>query len=144
LSSEQLIEGIMQSTLVVSRTMRQRLCHAPADANMLQMHALMFIREQKGMTMKEFAKCLKITSPSATSFVNRLVKLNWVERDADPANRKLVRLKVSSKGEALLRSEWKRRTDELQQILSLLSLGDQKELARILSFLASSLQKLPS
>jgi DNA-binding MarR family transcriptional regulator len=142
MSPKDLIEHIMDSTLTISRALRQHMACHPKDANMLQMHALMYIREHKGMTMKELAGHLKITSPSATSFVNRLVKLKWVERFTDAKNRKLVRLRVSKKGEEMLQREWKQRTLHLEQVLSLVPSEDRKHLARILSSLASSIHHI--
>jgi DNA-binding MarR family transcriptional regulator len=106
---------------------------------MLQIHALLYVREHEGMTMKELAKHLKITSPSATSFVNRLVKLKWVERFTDPENRKLVRLKISTTGTAMLQQSMKERKEEMRKVLSLLSPDDQEELARILTHLSDAI-----
>ncbi|MSR86879.1 MarR family transcriptional regulator, partial [Candidatus Peribacteria bacterium] len=64
-------------------------------ANLLHIHSLFLISEQEGLTMKEIAKSLHITSPSATSLVNRLVDMKWVGREHDTENRKLVRLRLT-------------------------------------------------
>ncbi len=111
---------------------------------MHQLHALMHIREHEGITMKELADYLKITSPSATSFVNRLVKLRLVERTHDDINRKLVRLKLSKQGNAMLETKKRQRTEIMRDILSLLPSKDRQELARILSSLAQALQRTSS
>jgi DNA-binding MarR family transcriptional regulator len=138
--TQDLLDRIMGSALSLSRSMRQRMaCKDDCDANMLQIHALLYVREHEGMTMKELAKHLKITSPSATSFVNRLVKLKWVERFTDPENRKLVRLKISTTGTAMLQQSMKERKEEMRKVLSLLSPDDQEELARILTHLSDAI-----
>jgi len=43
------------------------------DMSMLHLEALCVVNGHKGVTMKELASALKITAPSATSLVNRLV-----------------------------------------------------------------------
>lgn len=136
-------DGIMGSTLSISRMLRKRMACSMGDedANFLQIHALMYIKEHEGMTMKELASHMQITSPSATSFVDRLVKLGWVERVTDAQNRKLVRLKVSKEGQLMLHTQMKARRDDMRSVLSLLPVKDQEELARILSSLAEALQR---
>jgi DNA-binding MarR family transcriptional regulator len=139
--TQDLVDRIMGATLGISRTLRQKMaCKADEHGNMLQIHALVHIREKEGMTMKEMADYLKITSPSATSFVNRLVKLGWVQRITDAKNRKLVRLKVSPAGMRMLESKMAERKAEMRQVLSLLPSQDQKDLARILSTLSTALE----
>jgi DNA-binding MarR family transcriptional regulator len=139
--SQELADRIMGSALSISRKLRQHLsCKHESDANILQIHALLHIKDHEGMTMKELAAHLKITSPSATSFVNRLVKLRWVERFTDKDNRKLVRLRVSSKGKEMLKETMECRRQDMHSVLSLLPAKDQQELARILSSLAQSLE----
>jgi DNA-binding MarR family transcriptional regulator len=134
-------DAIVAAALGISRTLRKQMHCKPTEGegNMLQVHALMHIREHEGMTMKEVAEHLQITSPSATSFVNRLVKLGWVQRVTDSENRKLVRIKVSEKGDTMLQATMKQRKEHLRGILSLLPTKDQQDLARILTSLAHSL-----
>ncbi len=136
----------MGSTLSISRMLRKRMSCSMGDedANFLQIHALMHIREHEGMTMKELASHMQITSPSATSFIDRLVKLGWVERVTDAENRKLVRLKVSKEGQLMLHTQMKARRDDMRSVLSLLPAKDQEELARILASLAEALQRTSS
>jgi DNA-binding MarR family transcriptional regulator len=139
--TQDLVDRIMGATLGISRTLRQKMaCKGDEHGNMLQIHALVHIREKEGMTMKEMADYLKITSPSATSFVNRLVKLGWVQRFTDAKNRKLVRLKVSPAGMRMLESKISERKAEMRKVLSLLPAQDQKDLARILSTLSTALE----
>jgi DNA-binding MarR family transcriptional regulator len=139
-----LTDQLMAATHSISRSLRQRMAaykDSEGDANMLQIHSLVYIREHEGITMKEFAQYLKVTSPSATSFVNRLVKLGWVERFTDDTNRKLVRLRISKKGEGMILTKMKERTAALHQVVSLLPGRDQQELARILTSLAEALRR---
>lgn len=111
------------------------------SVNPQQMHALFVISEHDGLTMKELAHHLDITSPSATSLVNRLVRLAWVARTADPKNRKLVRIRIAPAGRAFLRAKTKEVEAAIGGILALLNKQDQKEFARILHHLHETLAR---
>lgn len=136
-------DAIIGHWMEISRLLRKKLSNQKkvSTINPMQVHALLIIKEHDGLTMKEFASYLHVTSPSATSFVNRLVKLKWVKRAADASNRKLVRLKLSEQGAKIVGTEMKQHTKIMHDLFSLLSLSDQKELARILLNLRETLAK---
>jgi DNA-binding MarR family transcriptional regulator len=110
-----------------------------SSVNPQQMFALLIIAEQDGITMKEFAQLLGITSPSATSLVNRLVRMKWVTRVTDPKNRRLVRLTMSASGKKIMHSAMEARAKAMREVLSLLPLNDRKDFARVLGHLYSAL-----
>jgi DNA-binding MarR family transcriptional regulator len=117
----------MRKKMSTSRIMNQDAC-----PNMLQIHVLHMISEHQGITMKEVAGFMKVSSPSATTFVNRLVNLGWVERVADIKNRKLVRLKMTLKGEKVLKDMMTARHKAFELLLSGLPQADQQDFIRIL------------
>src|SRR5438045_450401 len=98
------IDRILASWMKTGRIMRQRMSSLQKEKGMnpLQLHGLIIIREHDGITMKEFADHLRVTSPTATSFANRLVKLGWITRKHDLKNRKLVRLHISLSGQKIV------------------------------------------
>jgi len=115
------------------------LVHKAVGINPQQMYAAFMIYEHEGLTMKELAEHLGITSPSTTSLVNRLVRLKWVSRMADPSNRKLVRLKLAPDGKKILTQVMKTQSTAMGEVLSLLSVTDRTDFARILSNLHDAL-----
>ncbi len=133
------IDQLPPLLMEMARMMRKKLIFdSETKFNPLQFHALMVIREHDGLTMKEFADALKVTSPSATSFADRLVKLKWVRRKPDPKNRKLVRLEMTAAGNAMIASAMTHHAAVMRDIFSRLSDKDQRELVRILHHLHSS------
>ncbi|MFA6039142.1 MAG: MarR family transcriptional regulator [Candidatus Peribacteraceae bacterium] len=106
--------------------------------NFLQIHALALIEDHPGMTMKELADVLHVASPSATSFVNRLVRSKLVSRSHDAKNRKLVRLTLTKEGKVTLREKRTKRTALLKEHLHLLTREEQRQLANILKKLHTS------
>ena len=139
-------DRIVSLTLDMSRHMRKRMCDFADNhkgPSMLQLHAMIVIQEHEGMTMKEFAKQLQITGPSATSFINRLVKQQLVKRIADRTNRKLVRLKLTPKAATVLKVAMLQRKKFLSHLLSLLTETDRRDFLRILDSLLAALKSLP-
>lgn len=134
---------IIKNWLEITRLLRHRMAGANIEKKMnpMQVHALMVIKEHDNLTMKEFAEFLHITSPSATSLVNRLVRMKWVKRNADKLNRKLVRLKLSQEGVKYLSAKMKVHMGMMRDLFSLLSVSDQREFARILGALRTTLSK---
>lgn len=103
--------------------------------NPQQMHAMFIIGERGGITMKEFAQHLGITSPSATSLANRLVRMKWITRETDPENRRLVRLNMAAAGNKIMEMAMQARANAMREVLSLLPAEDRKDFARVLTHL---------
>ena len=139
MSTAHTIERMME----LHRFIRQQMHSLPKESsgrNLLQLHALSFIREHEGMTMKELASALRITPPSATAFVGRLVRHRCVERFADPKNRRVVRLRITTTGTRLLAAAMRGRRKILRDVVQLLSPRDQREFTRIIGTLVESLR----
>jgi|GEM_PF-758808 len=141
--------NIIQLWMEISRLLRRNMLSkgkvADVCMNPMQIHAMVIITEHPDVTMKEFAKHLHISSPSATSFVDRLVKLQLIERVADADNRKLVHLRVLAAGRTALDAAMKEHSIVMHDLFSLLSHDDQQVLERVLTNLKQALaQSAPS
>lgn len=132
--------SIVALWMETARLMKQKFLQAHKGSfNPLQIFALFVISEHDGLTMKELATHLRITSPSATSMVNRLVRLGWVKRRADDSNRKLVRVIVAPEGKKIFGRMMKQQASSMREILSILKPSDRKDFARILASLHDGL-----
>jgi DNA-binding MarR family transcriptional regulator len=125
--SDQLLDAVLE----FGRLMHRK-CAENKEGNWLQIRALGLIAEKQGMTMTEFAEALDVTSPSATSFAQKLVDLGWIERRADASNRKLVRLQLTAQGRTALAEKMQAHRDMIRSVHSSIPLEDQAQLLRIL------------
>lgn len=126
-------DGIMNSAFRIGRHLRKKmLSHVGDKLHMGHIHALGFIFEHPGTSMKDIAKTLCITSPSATVLMDRLVKQKYVERYHDATNRRLVRLKLTQAGTRMMKQKMAERRHMISAILSTLSADDLKVLDSIL------------
>jgi len=129
------LNGIVSTTFDLMRTFRHQMTCATKEkipVNFLQMHGLALIAFHPMITMKELAEQMKVASPSATSFVSRLVKLGWIERKGDEKNRKLVRLRLTPLGAQLLHKNKSRNVAFFRRILGTLDVEERKQLENIL------------
>ncbi len=132
-STGEVVKLWMQTAKLLGK--RVFLSTGKATINPQQQFALLIIGDRDGITMNELARELGITGPSATSLVNRLVRMKWVSRIADPNNRRLVRLKMAQPGRQIMETVLKERAKAMHEVLSMLPSRDRSDFARILTHL---------
>ncbi len=64
----------------------------------LQGIILQLLKQSGAMKMKEIARILHISLPAATNVINRLHDQKMVKRAGDPADRRIVYIKLTPKG----------------------------------------------
>ncbi len=112
------------------------------NLSMVQLHTLHYIKQNPGTPMKSLAEYLKVELPSATTIVEKLVKLSFVKRQTDKDDRRLVLLHLTPKGEELLIGAMKERAKNMEKILAYLSEKDKDDLSRIFDTLVMAMEKL--
>ena len=103
-----LIDRMSELKPALDKKMRVRLPDdLQADLQAVTIHQLEALRllESEGLRMRELARELDISEPASTALADRLVRNGLVERQADPADRRTVRLELSPKGRDLM-SRW--------------------------------------
>lgn len=132
------IDDIIDTAMDFGRDMRRRMMKSgKSDLHMGQVHILACVKEQPRITMKEIADHMKVSSPTATSFVDTLVKLGFLVRKHDARNRKLVRLSITKAGRTTLTTKMAEKKAAVATLLSVLSSEDRRALHSILKKLVS-------
>ncbi len=95
-----------------------------------QLRVMFLLRDMPGVTAGELATRLKVTPPTISGIVERLVKLELVRREFDPADRRLVRNHLTADGTAAC-SRLERGAELFtHRIMSEMSPGDLEALTR--------------
>lgn len=129
-------DDIAGMTMDLGRLIRQSIAAHPDQAcSVLQMHALDFIEDHKGLTMSQFAEMMKISPSTATVFIDKLVRSKLVKRGVDAQNRKIIRLQLTPHGSDVMAENRKCKQAVLKKIFAPLSSKDRMELARIFSLI---------
>lgn len=128
------LDSIFTLTIELSRLVRKSMAKRGGEQpmNMLQAYGLSLIKDTKNITMTELADQLKISTSTATTFIDRLVKIKWVTRKADANNRKVTHLALTKTGESALDKNMNDKKAFLAEIVSTLSSEDRAHLERIL------------
>ena len=77
-----------------------------------QMEAVVFLAHRGAVTMSEFSAGLEISRAAASELVTRLLEKGVVRREADGADRRLVRVRLAGGAEAMAEAaleEWRAR-----------------------------------
>ena len=82
--------------------------------------------------MTDLARYMKVSTAASTGIVQRLVLLGYVQRENDQRDRRIVRIKLSSKGTELLKKISQQRTQSVINIFGQISENDRGEYLRIL------------
>jgi len=91
--------------------------HRAATAEPLtgrQMEAVVLIAHRRRVSMGEFADGLEISRAAASELVARLLEKGVVRREADPADRRVVYVRLAGRAEgyaAAMHDEWRRHVD---------------------------------
>jgi DNA-binding MarR family transcriptional regulator len=127
----------------LARRMKEEMSFANnlMQLSALQIQTLIFLDQHKNGTMSEIAKYFRIELPSATSLINKLYNKKLVDRCADPTDRRIVRMSLTTTGKSLLEEAMNQRKDKLKKILAYLSKQEKADLFTILTTLKTRLQK---
>ncbi len=90
------------------------------------------LSQQGASKMTDLARYMQVTTAASTGIVQRLVLLGYVQREYDSTDRRLVRIKLSSKGAELLKKISQQRTQSVTKIFGQISQDDRGEYLRIL------------
>lgn len=91
-------------------------------------------------TLGELAAAEQVTPPSMTRIVRNLEADGLVERETDPADRRVVRVRATERGRSILLEGRRRRVADLAARLEGLEEGDLETLARAAELMESVLR----
>ncbi len=105
------------------------------DMSTPQFKALLLISEEEGIRMRELARRLGGSFSNATVLVDRLVDKGFVERLAEPQDRRVVLVRTTEEGRQLIEqliTSWRTLSASLLETLSTGDLDTVREALRVL------------
>lgn len=115
-----------------------------SDLSPVQIHLLLWLGNDGAQPMGELARRVAVTEKTITGIVDRLERDGLVQRERDPADRRVVHVSLSPAGAALWRRIDAEITRKLVAFLGLLEPGDRRDLLRILEKLEARLAGMPA
>ncbi len=128
------VENLASLIFTAGRLIRERTVnHGKLDLlSFVHLKILALIAEKDFVAMKEIAGLLHVTPPSTTATINRLVKSGQLQKRFDKKDRRIVRLKITSKGRKTLVLRRQEVEKRLSGILNVLDSKEKKEFSNIL------------
>lgn len=133
-SREDLLQTLVQRMMSVMRHVRHpapppgKLPLSPPQANIL----FSIAHNKNGIAVKELADFTGVTSGAITQFVDTLVQKGLVMREGYPADRRVVRLKITR----LAKDEFERfRREHLASFSKVFEVLDNEEIEQLLGFM---------
>ena len=106
-----------------------------------QLLILELLSRQGASKMTDLAKYMQVTTAASTGIVERLVRQGYVQRAYDQNDRRIVRIKLNTKGTELLKKISQQRAQSVTKIFSQISEDDRAEYLRILMQVKDILDK---
>ncbi|MBU4251957.1 MAG: MarR family transcriptional regulator [Candidatus Omnitrophica bacterium] len=106
-----------------------------------QLLILELLSRQGASKMTDLAKYMQVTTAASTGIVERLVRQGYVQRAYDQNDRRIVRIKLNTKGTELLKKISQQRAQSVTRIFSQISEDDRAEYLRILMQVKDILDK---
>jgi DNA-binding MarR family transcriptional regulator len=148
---DEIADDFIDSILVLSRRVSKGAPHPGAKKFDPSRFVLKKVEELGPIRMSEIGRHMEISKPYMTALVNKLIRDGLVERSTEPGDRRVVNIRITVRGRAVL-SEFKKKARETV-IMRLSSLDSQdisslhgsvKNIKRIASKLDPDSAKDPS
>jgi len=97
-----------------------------------QIVVMEFLKREGESKMTQLADFMRVSTAAMTGLIDRLVKYNYVTRVFDPQDRRVIKIKLTSKGEELIKKIDSQRRKMMMHIFSKISETDRKNYLRIL------------
>ena len=99
--------------------------------------------KKEGPKVSEISRILSLTPPTVTQLINSLEAKNMVERQADPTDRRVVRVLLTEQGRAVTRRAKAHRDITLQKLVDYLGEEESNQLANLLMKVHTFAQENP-
>jgi len=109
-----------------------------------QLHIIVWLGHDGALTMGELARRLGVSQKGVTGLADRLEEHGYCEREADDRDRRVVRLRLTGKGQEFFNVAQVRMDEKLGFLLGVLSAADREALFRIISRVSASFAEYPS
>lgn len=106
--------------------------HKPSEMTLMICMERWNSSDEGGLKVSEISRLLGFSPPTITQLINSLEAKGMVERHADPADRRVVRVKLTESGKELTRKAEQYRDAALDELVQYLGEQEAKQLTELL------------
>jgi len=119
--------------LIMKGFFRKQACPLVGTVSPAQFLLLNYLQGRGESTMTAVAHYLEVTTAAVTGLVERLVRDGYVLRLPDPADRRIIKVRLSARGAALLAKFTEQKRKTIIRVFSKISERDRQEYLRIVT-----------
>ncbi len=139
-----LIEKIIEHYRMVNRVFTQ---YDPdswmgISLSIAQVKSLFFIANSEEVNFRKLASAMNVTPSNVTGVVDRLVEQGLVTRTENPADRRMLMIKLTDKGQTLITSLRESRTNQISSVLNRMKPEDLSVVAHGYSLLKRAVEEI--
>ncbi|MCL5045776.1 MAG: MarR family transcriptional regulator [Actinobacteria bacterium] len=134
------IEALLRNVSTIIRK-RGRDILSDFDVTPPQFDALLALREGGELTMGELCQRMYLACSTATDLIDRMERNGLIARERDTADRRVIRLKITEKGQNVIEEVLRARKKYLSAVLVHVQPGERERLIQSLSELYSLMTK---
>jgi DNA-binding MarR family transcriptional regulator len=137
---EELITRIIEAQRRMNRVIRERTLDSwvKLDLTVPQLKSLFYVSRHGRVNLSGLASGIRVTPANVTGIADRLVEQGLLTRLPDTGDRRVLWLRLTEKGEALVANLREVRASEMRKILDRLSATNLSMLARAFDLMAQA------
>lgn len=102
---------------------------------------LSFLNERGELKMTDLAHFMQVSTAAMTGIVDRLVEARYAVRIFDPTDRRIIKIRLTSKGAVLVKKIGQERRQMIMNIFGKISEDDRMDYLRIITHIKEILTK---
>ena len=137
------VNAVLSASRALVAVAARSLADAAEQVTLAQYRTLVILASQGPSSLAQLAENVGVAPATATRMCDRLVRKGLIRRRAVKDNRRQVSLTLSDAGRKLVDDVTARRRDEIERIVSAMSLGEQDVLVQALGRFADAAGVVP-
>ena len=138
-----IVDAVLSASRVLVAVAARSLGDVAEEVTLTQYRTLVVLASRGPQSLAELAEAVDVTPPTATRMCDRLVKKGLILRRHDRGDRRLIRLTLATKGQALVDAVTARRRTEIAHLLEAIPSEQQAGLVDSLQRLTAAAGEVP-
>ena len=110
-------------------------------ATLPQLAILELLYRKDELKMSDMARSMNVTTPAMTGIVDKLVRDGYCVRSYDPDDRRVIKIKLTTKGNAAVKSSIENKKHMISKVFGVLPQKERDEYLKILKRIREGLNK---
>jgi len=138
---ETLVSRFQHSLIYLNRIfMSEMMKHMDSQVTSTQMFMLHYIQESGICRLTALAEKLDVKPSAVTVMIERLAKSGYVTRESDPADRRVILVRLTQAGEDVIAYAHQRREEIIAKYMESLSQEEKEQVTNIMEKLVTAAQ----